>query len=428
MTKKMKIVIGIVCTVAALFLMFVLFIVWLIFGDSIKIKVQTALKAPAAKAAARDYIEEKYGDTPQILEVKPITQAKGFMFAAGRYFTGFSMQADGYKVCVFYDDYKLSEKLEKGGCFICDNRQYGDICAAVEKRFFDDVTLGLSYEVNSLNINFDECSEQQFTSKYFDGDIIKFLSEAAPTVNASVTYEGYPEKREEYRELLNDSLDEIYGVLGENKTRVSIFVHDPSLNLTEVKNKYENSSRIYRIPRYEKYMELIACGMTANNYYSYSYSSSENEHIIMQTEFYRIDEYTHISNAAYPIRSDSDFKFTPADLSDNTTAYRGRIKTGDLAGEKILRIRGEGRLLFLNEHRGSDILLRLDRKYYNITDKTVPLRIYDGLGTEQGKRFYTSVGYGDYDSEDCDWYYLDEEYMYLYISRLSETYLTFSDL
>ena len=118
----------------------------------------------------------------------------------------------------------------------------------------------------------------------------------------------------------------------------------------------------------------------------------------------------------------------PAYFSDNTTAYRGRIKTGDLAEEKILHIRGEGRLLSLNEHRGSDILLRLDRNYYNITDKTVPLRIYDGLGTEQGKRFYTSVGYGDYDSEDCDWYYLDEEYLYLYISGLSETYLTFSDL
>ncbi len=427
MAKNKKIIIGIVCIIAALFLIFVLFIIWVFFGDSIKIKVQTVLKTPAAKSAVVKYIKEKYGETPKISKVETITQSKGFMFA-GSYFAGFSMQADGYKVCVFYDDYKLSEKFKKGGCFICDNRQYGDICAAVEKRFFDDVTLGSSYEINSLHIEFDECLENQFTSKYFDGDIMKFLSETAPTVNASVTYEGYPEKRAEYRELISGSLDEIYGVLGENKTRVSIFIHDPLLALPEVKNKYEHSNRIYRIPRYEKYMELIACGMTANKYYGYSYSSSENEHIIMQTEFYPIDEYTSISNDIYPICSDSDFTFAPADLSDNTTAYRGRIKTGTLAGEKILRIRGEGWLLSLNEHRGYDVLLRLDRKHYNIADRTVPLRVYDGIGNEQGKRFYTSVGYGDYDSEDCDWYYLDEEYMYLYISDLYETYLTFSDI
>lgn len=422
MTIKKKIIIGIVCTVAALFLMFVLFIVWLIFGDSIKIKVQTVLKTPAAKAAAREYIKEKYGDTPQILEVKPITQAKGFMFASGSYFAGFSMQADGYNICVFYDDYKLSEKLEKSGCFICDNRQYGDICAAVEKRFFDNVTLGSSYEVNSLNINFDECSEQQFTSKYFDGDIIKFLSEAAPTVNASVTYEGYPEKRAEYRELLNDSIDEIYGVLGENKTRVSIFVHDPSLNLPEVKNKYEHSSRIYHIPRYEKYMELIACGYTSKDGVS-----------VLQTEWYEIDEYTAISSDIKLIVSNNEFVFEQVDLSYNTTAYRGLCKYDDRKNENILKIRDIGYNVDFTDKRsnGNEIFLRLDREHYKITDKTIPLLVADGTGNWQGKRLYTSVGYGEYDSKDEDWYYLDNDYLYLYIHGTYvdgwNAYLTFSD-
>ena len=428
MTKMKKIIIGIVCTVAALFLMFVLSILWLIFGDSIKIKVQTALKTPAAKAAARDYIEEKYGDTPKILEVKPITRAKGVIFATGRYFAGIELTADNYTVMVYFNE---NEPV------IVDNRQYDEICSAVKEHFFDDKALGYSYEINNFSLNFyrklengihDQTGDTKFTSVYFDGDIEKFLHEANAEISVSVTYEGYPEKRGEYRTILNNKLEYLYPLFGEEGSSVYLFIHDPNVDLPEIKNKYENSSRIYRIPRYEKYMELIACGMTANKLYSYAYSSSENEHITMQTEFYRIDEYTYISNAAYPIRSDSDFNFMPAYFSDNTTAYRGRIKTGDLAEEKILRIRGEGRLLSLNEHRGSDILLRLDRNYYNITDKTVPLRIYDGLGTEQGKRFYTSVGYGDYDSEDCDWYYLDEKYLYLYISGLSETYLTFSDL
>ena len=119
MMKMKKIIIGIVCTVAALFLMFVLSIVWLIFGDSIKIKVQTALKTPAAKAAARDYIEEKYGDTPKILEVKPITRAKGVIFATGRYFAGIELTADNYTIMVYFNE---NEPV------IVDNRQYDEIC------------------------------------------------------------------------------------------------------------------------------------------------------------------------------------------------------------------------------------------------------------------------------------------------------------
>ncbi|MDE6133682.1 MAG: hypothetical protein K2G04_09980 [Oscillospiraceae bacterium] len=102
--------------------------------------------------------------------------------------------------------------------------------------------------------------------------------------------------------------------------------------------------------------------------------------------------------------------------------------------DNILKIRDIGYNADFTDKKsnGIEIFLRLDREHYKITDQTIPLLVADGERDWQGKRLYTSVGYGQYDSKDEDWYYLDKDYLYLHINGtyigFSDAYITFSDL
>lgn len=418
--SKIKIVIIAICLFGAAVLVLVLLIFWAFFGRSIKINVQAMLKTPAAKAAAAGYIEKKYGEKAVFSKAEPITRASGYIFPE-RYFVGIELTADNYTVMVYFNE---DEPV------IIDDRQYDEICSAVKEHFFDDKSLGYSYEINNFSLDFYKKLEDgihdrrdtRFTSVYFDGDIEKFLSEATAEISADVTYEGYPEKRDEYRNILNNMLEYIYPFFGEEDSQVYLFIHDPNVNLSEVKNKYVNSSRIYRIPRYEEYMELIACGYTSKDGIN-----------VLQTEWYDIDEFTAISCEFSPVLSDNAFIFGKTDLSDNTTVYRGLCKY-DGAEENILQIRDIGYIVDLTYRKsgGNTVFLRLDRNHYGITDKTVPLLVADGTGNWQGKRLYTSIGYGGYDSKELDWYYLDDNYLYLYINGMHvdgwDAYLAFTDV
>lgn len=425
MTKKKKIVIGVFASIAAVILAFVLLIFWAFYGDGIKLRFNTAVHTPAAKAAAKEYIEEKYGEKAVFSESKPITYSPEIMFAPS-IFAGISFQADGYEVRVYYNDHDLAAELADGECFICDNRQYDDICTAFEEKYLNDTILGASYKLNGLSLDFNECSGYKdalsFTSGYFDGDIEKLLRGSDAKISASVTYEGYTEKRGEYRKLLNDKLYEIYDIMGQNAS-VFIYIHDPALSLPEMPYKAVDKARIQAEPRYEDYMELIAYGYTANP------SEFDKYPHVFMTEWYEIDEYTSISDDLNPIRWEADFVFRQVDMSDNTVAYRGRYKHDDRADKNILTVRDNGYRVHFNDSRRLDnIFLRLDREHYNITDKTIPLITADW----DGKRFYLTVGYGNgentvVDTNYEDWYYLDDEFLYLYINSLHSDFFGYTD-
>ena len=384
--------------------------------------MQIKRAVPSAKLSAVEYVSEKYGENPKALSTDPIFHVVGYMFGSGKSFIGTSVNFDGYTVKVYNDG------------IICDNRQYNEICAAFEEKYFNNTDLGLTYAVESLSIDFNEAElskgdEGEYTSKYFNGDIEKFLSEASDAeIAASVTYAGYSDKRGEYRKLLNDKLYEIYDTV-DDKASVFIYIRDIGLDLPEMPYKAVDKARFQAELRYEDYMELIAYGYTSNpsNFDKYP-------HVYM-TEWYDVDGHTAISDDLNPIQSEKDFVFEQVDLSDNTTVYRGRYKYDDRADNNILTIRDNGyRVQFDDSRRLDSIFLRLDRDYYNITDKTIPLIVADW----NGKRFYLTVGYGDsentvVDTNYEDWYYLDKEYLYLYITSLhsdfysNEWRLTFSD-
>lgn len=414
MTKKKKIIIGISVTLGALLLAFVLLIVWAFFGDDIKIGVRARLEAPSARSAAAKYIEEKYGEKVGFSDYKVLTDSSGFMFASS-YFVGIEFIGEDYSVRVYIDD-KSKE--------ISDNKQYGEICSAVKEHYLYDDALGSSHTEESFSLDFDFSGyRNEFTSEYFDGDIEDFLSKTNTRLFAEITYEGYPEKYGEYRELLTDKLEHILSDFDSRSSSVYFYVHNPDIDLPEVKNKYENSSRIYHIPRYEEYMELIATG----------YIDGQKARVA-QTDWYDIDSFTAISCEVSPVASDSDFIFREVDLSDNTAAYRGVYMYDDRANENVLQIRDAGYEVDFTDkkEKGITVFLRLDREHYNITENTVPLLIADGEGNWEGKRLYTSIGYGKYDSKEDDWYYLDNDYLYLYIDGtyidLWDAYLTFSDI
>lgn len=426
MTKKKKIIVVTLSVVGSIILLLALLLIRVLFGDYITVRFKAMAKASEAKSAAIEYINEKYGNKPKrIYGTEPIIVYKG-SFIGTPYFEGVTVELDGYKVRVLFDEY--TEELQYD--LITDNRQYDEINTAVKKYIFDDKDLGSSYD-GYTRVYFSQYHEEcEFTSIYFDGDAEKFIKAAKPEISADITYEGYPEKKDEYRELIDNKINEIKKYFFIDGTDIAIYIHNPELDLPEGKNKSKNYNKggilggIRQIG-YESYLELIA----------YGYTGHHGENIIIKTEFYDIDKYTSISNQINPIHSERDFIFEEVSI-DNIYEYQGMQSYRNKNNEQKLKVRDKGYKIVINsgEHGINPILLRFDRNYYNITEDTIPLLVVCAEENGEVKRLYSSFGYGQYDSGMRDWHYLDDNYLYLYTDAIAinsywdNVYLTFSDL
>lgn len=406
-SQKAWIVSGIVLLVLILPITVLAF---LIFKDDISLALDAQKAMRQAKLEAVEYIENKYGERDRVLSAEVIYSGGGFMGGDRRVSA----------VEVHFDDYTVIASKEN----FFDDRQYDEICSALLDKYFDDDGLGSSFTGNLYVTFLESCNigSGHYTSVFFDGDIKKFVKAAQLTLHANYTYMGYPEKSGEYRKLLNDKFKEMYGLFGSDGLDVTIFIKDPNMELPEMPHKAINEHHIYKMPRYEEYMELIACGRTD--------SHRRDEYMeyvrIFHTEFYEIDEYTAISDDSNPIVSDHVVTFQPTDLSDNTTVYGGVYRNGDPAEWSVLTTRDEGWLVDVAHLRWDSIFLRLDREHYGITDTTIPLivndlnvRSYEDFDTWETHRFFMTVGYsykeGVVDTNYMDWYYLDDDYLYLWI-------------
>lgn len=406
--KKNKIAIAAGIVGGFLFLCIAVPIIWLFWGAEIQTKFYTIINTSEARRAANDYIEEKYGFSPKFKYSEPITSRGGNYFFPKIYFDGMEFFADGYSVKVLFAEDVTT---------VCDNRQFIEIREAIKDHYFEDPSLGSCLDAEISVLNFAE-GAGEFCSLYFDGNVPSFVKNSGALMGAAVVYEGYPEK--DYRRLLEDKLS----ALNNDFSAVSayIYIHNPDMDLPEVQNKFTNPGRVYILPRYEKYLEQIAVGIV-----------TKEGMRVWQTEFYDIDEFTAVSDEQSPISSAADFSFEQVDLSDNTTAFRGRYRYDDISDDDILNIRDEGYFAELSSGSKDDMLLRFDREHYKITDSTVPLMVADGGGLWEGERLYISFGYGPYDSNDDDWYYLDDDYLYLctsgklYLDSWS-AYIAFADV
>ncbi|MCM1328552.1 MAG: hypothetical protein NC253_03850 [Ruminococcus sp.] len=266
MSRKKKIILTVVCSFAALFLIVVLIVVWALFGDSIKTGVQSAFYTRGAKIAASEYIEEKYGEKPiRLSKTDTIVYVTG-SFWGTVHFEGIALEADGYEIRVFFD--RDTGKLYS----IIDNRQYDEIRAAVKDYLFNDENLGSSYD-GFVFLSFSEEYEKCLgTSVYFDGDVEKFLKDAAPAVSADITYWGYPEKNGKYKELLNGFLNGLKDTVKISWQGVSLFIQDPAQELPEKEKGYYynyDADTVWinrkNVIDFEKFPRLMAYGYADNN-------------------------------------------------------------------------------------------------------------------------------------------------------------------
>lgn len=415
--SKVKKVIIILAVIFIIILMLVQCTAQIFFGDSIRFDNRVGTLEPYAKTAAKEYIRKKYGEEPEsISDARPAMVAFDGDDGWEECFGGVFLTVDGYNVAVYFN----GDSVE---C-IYDDRQYTEICNAVEEAFFNDSELGSSYKFDKFYITFSE-THNRFTNIYFNGDLYSFAQNSGMSVYADITYEGYPEKSRSCRALLRNKFKRLNIMFtGAAMHDVCIFIHDPRLDLPEAPNKdhnYNLHNKVFgkdiRNPMYEDYMELMAYG--------------RNEKHIYQTIFYDIDEYTAISYELETILSKKDFVFEPVSLGEKSTAYGNDPWHYD--HDVPLEIRETGYYIECRGEEASDVMLRFDREHYNITDTTIPLLVRKSKELYRGKMLYTSLGYGDYDSCAGDWHYLDDKYLYVYISGSTfsydwgKTYLTFSD-
>ena len=248
-----------------------------------------------------------------------------------------------------------------------------------------------------------------FSGAYFDGDVDKYLSQEQPEIAVYLSGDGYSEKHDETPQILKELVTNIIDSAPADVT-FRAYISNPETAFSEMKHKVNFQNVRYPPVKYEDYMKLI----------SYAYAVKENGKTdinICQTQFYDIDEYTAISddNIDTHILSEQDFTFRPV-IYEDTKVYRGIYKYDYRAEENILSIRKEGISVSLQE-RLHHFILRLDREHYQIKENTIALRIgqfTDGSSWD-GKALYVSFGYAPYDSDNNHWYYMDDDYLYLYV-------------
>lgn len=147
------------------------------------------------------------------------------------------------------------------------------------------------------------------------------------------------------------------------------------------------------------------------------------------SNFYEIDEFTAISDYDYftPIKSKRDFNFSHVNFSQDTKVYPGNealSHQSEPPEEYALTIRPEGLFCGFDSHNmsrnGHDFILRLDKEHYNITDSTIALRVAQTayVNDFKDRQNFNTFGYSGEEGLPTDtkeWYYVDDEYLYLYV-------------
>lgn len=374
----------------------------------------------SARGRAREYWREKYG------EEVVITDAEAFLTGGGWF--GGPLRIECVRVTT-----KDGSVIAVSDEYSCDDAQYDEITAAFTAAFLEDASLGTARDIYvslRLNDHYDTNDFDRFTDVYFDGDLTAFFDDVCPECYITAEYDGEAEAAGTYPDAIGKKLSELLE-LDAKSLKAYITVKNPALELPEMPGKFVNSHKIMREPYAEEFLETFAYGNAEK-------SRDDMTLQVFAVNFYDIDEYTAVSDNLYgsPVTSQRDYVFEPTDLSEETTAYRGKYKYDDHAEKNIMTIRNEGwRIDFPNRR---DLLFRLDREHYGITENTLPLVVTDVLTNTAwaGKRLYVSLGVDGFDPSEDSWYYLDDKYLYLYINNpihdlygfSSGYYLTFADL
>lgn len=395
-------------------------------------KRATAVNTPVAIEKASDFISEKYGGKYSS-ELEPVESS----YSADSYGTSLLSSADGYVYCVKKDNTYI----------FYDSYQYEEIKAAVAS----DIESYFSEHSGKLvNAVFDVYEEYYHTdenycfmfSSYFDGDIKEFVNSNALSLYGYVTIEGEKSQTSKYIEDINSVFSEYESDYSQFSLRIK--VKDKELTLPDLPNgnyfdyfsggndKEGHSFIDEDIPSGGKFLESLVCGYSRP---SQNYGKGQ-EKSIYTVDFYSYDENTDISICQInSSKNNARISLKVFDTECISVWKEDRKQQSPKSDETPLKI--SGKALRINDSGRGYPVIRLNREYYKLSEKSVPLLLKEGGGIYTGNVYYQTLGWvGNAQGEDISnrdlsyggWYYADDEYYYIAYPHIYEnTVIAFAE-
>lgn len=385
--------------------------------EEIADKRATAVNTTVAVEKASDFILEKYGGKYSS-ELETVESS----YSADSYGTSLLCSADGYVYCV---------KKEDSYTFY-DSYQYEEIKAAVAsdiEGYFSEHSgklINAVFEIYEEHYHTDENNCFMFSS-YFDGDIKEFVNSNALSLYGYVTIEGEKSQTPKYLEDMNSIFSEYESDYSQLSLRIK--VKDKELTLPDLPNgnyfdyfsggndKEGHSFIDEDIPSGGKFLESLVCGYSRP---SQNYGKGQ-EKSIYTVDFNPYNENTDISICQInSSKKNARVSLKVFDTKCISVWKEDRKQQSPKSDETPLKI--SGKALKVN-YSGRDYpVIRLNREYYKLSEKSVPLLLKEGGGIYEGNVYYQTLGWvGNAQGEIITnrdlcfdgWYYVDDEYFYI---------------
>lgn len=390
-------------------------------------KCATAVNTPISIEKASDFILEKYGGKYS----SELETVESF-YSVDSYGTSLLSSADGYVYCV---------KKEDSYTFY-DSYQYEEIKAAVAsdiESYFSEHSgklINAVFDVYEEDYNTDENCCFMFSS-YFDGDIKKFVNSNALSLYGYVTIEGEKSQTPKYIEDINSIFSEYESDYSQLSLRIK--VKDKELTLPDLPNgnyfdyfSGGNDREGYSfidadIPSGGKFLESLVCGYSRPS----QYYGEGQERRVYSVDFNPYDENTDMSIS----RVDSSEDNAPVSLTVIDTECISVWKEDNRARSPKpdeIPLKLSSRALKIDIPGRDYSVIRLNREFYDLSEKTVPLCLAEGGGIYEGNVYYQTIGWvGNAQGENITnrdicfdgWYYVDDEYFYIAYPYFSENHI-----
>lgn len=355
------------------------------------VKKNNAVKA--AQSGVESYFYDKYGEYPEITDIKPVWERYGYIIPDKRCFSGYVKLKE--KNCMIYYYSKTDS--------FYDSKQYDEICSAMTENYFTDETLGSDVYADidmiySSYWTYRDNEAAKCTDVYFDGDIDKFI-ESLPgdyNLSADIFFSGNTETGRAYRELISDKLDELAAKFPRGSFSISI--KNPEKNFIYPADLIESHSYT---DLHADYGTLIAKGIRRKN------SSKQ----VFYTEWCRIDEYVSMADIISETQSESsNFVFRTDSSYDGEAIFTNASKSNSYTLE--------GDAYSFQNRNSQHIFIRLDRRKFSIDDGNVPIILKrENNGNDLYSYFIgiSPAGEPELRPMGNSWYLYDEEYIYIYV-------------
>lgn len=386
--SRSKLIIIIPAVIGAIVFFYSFYFFFSLFFGTAEHHINKNKAVKAARNGVESYFYEKYGEYPEITDIRPEWRRSGYIIPIERYFTGFVILKE--KNCTIYY-YSATNSFY-------DSKQYDDICSALIEKYFTNEMLGseVSADVDmcfSEYWQYGDNDEAKCTNIYFNGDIDKFIRSLPYNYSlyADIYYSGKTEMKRAGSELISDKLNELYAEFPNGRFSINIKNTESSF---EIPANMTQGSTYYGVP--VEYGTLIARGIRGND--------GKNE--LFYTDWCSLDEYVSMADITSESSSEnSDFLFQIDNSYDGITVS---------ADDENVTLTGDT-YVFKNLN-SKHIFIRLDRNKFNADNSCVPVV----LSSKNGAVFPYYIGRLPtgapyFQVKPDSWYIFDENYIYIYV-------------